>query len=665
MFFKLIVLVTVFLLNSSLSYADARAKAFFKSESMTSARMNPSGSHIAAIISSDENQRLILMGTSSLQKKTLLDLKGFTKKKAGISGISWIDDQHIAMQFSEIKKGVKDLLDTRSSQYLVVVRIPDKKKTAVEVLSVKTDGWLVDALPDEKNVFLYAKGGPYSKIYKIDVNKLNKKKQKLSKLSKKDGGQFVRLNEVKSIEGYASRWFVSHNGSPKGVLNYTNKKELVLSVFGEGNKSEKIKTWSKKDLNWSENDDVEKKRLFPVALADEENTFYCLDLSEEEERTVYKVNFKTGQQSVVYESDSYKIIDLVLAGSKNKLVGVKVINDGKIRKVFLDNTVRNAFYDEPLEEEASFRSEVDRSKSGKLSLVYQEGHTQPGSYWLQTLQSGKKRYVGSLFPKLYKKLNSRLVMGSVKVEGLDIPYLLTLPDKKNKKPYPLIVQPHGGPIGVFDHQYFDVTTQFFADHGYAVLRVNYRGSAGYNKELKEAGKKQWGKLILSDIHSSVLNVLGRPDIAGGQVCIIGFSYGGYAATMLSIMHPETYNCAVNVAGVSDINLYLNDPGNNERQRRWLKEYVGDVETEYAALKAISPAYLIERLQRPILVMHGDDDDVVDVEHAYRLKRMLEKYNKPFQWHIFHGANHNFSEVDETLELFSKVAVFVADHIKGE
>jgi dipeptidyl aminopeptidase/acylaminoacyl peptidase len=131
--------------------------------------------------------------------------------------------------------------------------------------------------------------------------------------------------------------------------------------------------------------------------------------------------------------------------------------------------------------------------------------------------------------------------------------------------------PHGGPIGVFDHRYFDLDTLFLASKGFAVLRVNFRGSGGHSKALEDAGEQQWGNLMLVDIKAATDKVITRDDIDADHVCVFGMSYGGYAATMLAMQHPERYRCAISYAGVTDLNLYLNAPELNKRQDAWLRK----------------------------------------------------------------------------------------------
>lgn len=662
---------------------------FFVDPDMVSARLNPNGSAIAAIDYRDGAQRLVLINVPAnpigqkvlTQRKVLLDVAKFTENEASLRAIDWVDNRHIAVVFSQIKKGIKDLVDTRRSNYILIVKVPEANEP-VEISSVRTRGAMVDSLPSEDDFILFSKRGAYSKVYKLRVSLLNQYKQKASKLTKTDGGQFTKANEIASINGYATRWFINNAGDVIAVLNYDKDSNLVLNAFSaaqsdaqgakkksdsakEDNKKQ-LKKWSKKELQFESNavnlDDINangkaRQMIIPIALADSDNSFYCFDYAEEEQRSVYKVNYLSGEQELVYESDSYRIVDIIQARETGKLIGVSVLKDGELRHVYLQQQMVQSKTFKPGE----YLSLIGESVDKRIQLVYSQSHNSPGRYSLVTLANDSWFTVGRVFPGLADVLPSKLVQGSVNVEGLDIPYLLSLPTSQAKRALPLIVFPHGGPIGVFDSPFFDSTIQFFNANGYAVLQVNYRGSSGHSQALKEAGKKQWGNLILTDIHNAAEQVVARDDIDNGKVCLFGTSYGGYASAMLLIRHPEFYRCGVNVAGVSDINLFLNSAYMTARQTVWSREYIGDPLHSYDEFKAQSPVYNADRLIRPLLIMHGEKDKVVSVEHAYRFKKALELYDKSFEWYVFPEMGHSVDDHEQSIRLYGEAIQFIKKH----
>jgi len=400
------------------------------------------------------------------------------------------------------------------------------------------------------------------------------------------------------------------------------------------------------------------KKLIPIAIADLENSFYCLDVNEDESRTIYRVNYENDTEEIIYEADSFKIIDVDISPESRKIVSVKVIDNGVIGIDFLNSKANNATIIK--DESIKLISIISENLARDKAIVYQSSHTNAGQFLIK--EKNQTRIISERFIGLKNRLKSQLIESSVTVAGLDIPYLLSLPKVKSNLGYPLIVMPHGGPIGVHDNHYFNSIVQYLVANDYAVLQVNFRGSSGYSRELKEAGKKQWGKLMLEDIYQATMSVLKRNDINANRVCSFGMSYGGYAALMLTINHPEIYKCAANWAGVTDINLYLNGSKLSENQQKWLEEYVGNSSIEYQELMDVSPVYKVNELKNPVFIAHGKQDEIVDIEHAYRMKLMLDKYNKTYKWFIDEKGEHSFGSLEQKQTFFMHLRDFLNQHL---
>lgn len=627
------------------------ASEFFVEPDMLTARLSPNGKLVAAITGIEENQSLVVIDTDTGQRTPLLKVAEFSENEASLLNAIWLDDVTVAATFTEVRAGVKELLDTRRNRYLLIIRVPQVAGAEPEILSVRTSGVLVNPLPDSPGEFLYAKSNALSRVYRINVDSLAAHNATLSRLDKIDGGQFVRSNQVAEIEGYALRWFMNADTTPRAVLNL-NDRDLVMTAFDGPDDTRELARWGSP----SEEDDENTLRLIPVAAADGVDRYYCLDINARTTTSVYLMDYAADEHTVIFTSSDGEIADFITSEGDGELVGVSVVQSGRLRHIYFDA-------DRPAEDSADDASTLEitigHSRDGQKRLKYTERHDQAGQFSLAT-GAGASRSLGGHMTHLEGRLNSELVTGNVTVEGLDIEYLLSLP--RAGSPSPLVVMPHGGPADVYDTPYFDPTTQYLTANGYAVLRVSFRGSGGHSSALVEAGKRQFGALMLTDIHAATREVMARPDIDATRVAVFGASYGGYAATMLAIQHPDIYRCAVTLAGVMDINLWLNRTDLTERQRRWAHEYIGDPAVEYDQLKAISPISLVQGLAVPILVMHGDMDEVVDIEHAYRLRRLLTKFEKDHQWHVFADGQHNFTSVQETIEMHDKVLAFLSAHL---
>jgi dipeptidyl aminopeptidase/acylaminoacyl peptidase len=248
-------------------------------------------------------------------------------------------------------------------------------------------------------------------------------------------------------------------------------------------------------------------------------------------------------------------------------------------------------------------------------------------------------------------------------DGTKIEAFLTIPVGTEDEPPPLLVLPHGGPYGVRDSRSFDPLVQYIASWNIAVLQVNFRGSAGYGRSFAEAGYRERAKGIEDDIEAAVELVVEKGLIDSERICIGGLSYGGYSAIISAIRKPNRYLCAVTIAGVSDLPLQLHSTGlgKTKEGRKELEKIFGDPTTEYDEMIAISPAYRADEIEIPVLIVHGTDDHRVDVEHAYRLKAMLEAHGKRYSWLLLKGAGHSPNS-SEWLKVARALGLFVDDYL---
>jgi len=237
-------------------------------------------------------------------------------------------------------------------------------------------------------------------------------------------------------------------------------------------------------------------------------------------------------------------------------------------------------------------------------------------------------------------------------DGERVEAFLALPNDRREGGAPLIVMPHGGPIGVRDNKDYNPIVQYFASWGFAFLQVNYRGSSGYGRRFEDAGKKQWAQGIEDDIDAAVEYAIARPEIDGTRICIVGGSYGGFSALASVIRHAKRYRCAASLNGAADIPLGFSDGecADSERCVESLVDIVGDPKTERDKLVDISPAYHVDQIHTPVFVIYGTEDQRVDPDHSHRLLLMLETFGKEHESLEVKGAGH--SPTEEEWELIS-------------
>lgn len=240
-------------------------------------------------------------------------------------------------------------------------------------------------------------------------------------------------------------------------------------------------------------------------------------------------------------------------------------------------------------------------------------------------------------------------------DGLEIAAVLTVPAGRQGK-LPLIVMPHGGPFAR-DSETWDWWPQFLADRGYVVIQPNYRGSSGYGTEFARKGQGQWGLAMQDDLDDAIKAVadLGLADPA--RVCMVGASYGGYAAMRAAQRDGKRYRCAVSYAGVSDLNRMLKHTagflGGGARSD-WLREQAPD-------LKNVSPLNFPEQFSIPLLLVHGDEDRVVPPVQSKLMAQKLKAAGKDVTYIVQPEADHHFSRTEDRLEFLKALEMFLAKH----
>jgi dipeptidyl aminopeptidase/acylaminoacyl peptidase len=264
-------------------------------------------------------------------------------------------------------------------------------------------------------------------------------------------------------------------------------------------------------------------------------------------------------------------------------------------------------------------------------------------------------------------LSETLALDVATTDDLVVEAFLTLPANGGET-LPLLALPHGGPIGVSDDRYFSSEVQWLAHNGYAVLQVNYRGSRGYGEEFKNAGLRQWGRGIEDDIEAAVRRVLADyPRIDADRVGVFGGSYGGYSAVMSVIRNPELFKCAASYAGVMDLTLLFTQSELNRTDylRETLSRYVGDPEVDQAEQMEHSPVYRYRDIKRPVLLGHGMEDTIVDVEHSWRLRKMLFLAGADPEFILLDGVGHGFRYVDDARDFYEPLLAFLDTHLKAD
>lgn len=248
-------------------------------------------------------------------------------------------------------------------------------------------------------------------------------------------------------------------------------------------------------------------------------------------------------------------------------------------------------------------------------------------------------------------------------DGLSIPAFLTRPSD-GATHAPLVVLIHGGPW-VRDYWGWNEEVQLLAARGYTVFQPQFRGSAGFGKRFEQAGYGQWGLAMQDDITAGVRHLVAQGIADPARICIVGASYGGYAALWGLAKTPELYRCGVSFAGVTDIEHMFNDNSDRVRDqagRALSLKRIGDVDAHPQQFDQVSPLKQASRIKAPVLLVHGEADERVPISHGLKMKAALEHLGKPVRWLSFEDEGHGLRQVDHLNQYYETMLDFLDENI---
>ena len=210
---------------------------------------------------------------------------------------------------------------------------------------------------------------------------------------------------------------------------------------------------------------------------------------------------------------------------------------------------------------------------------------------------------------------------------------------------PVIVMPHGGPAGQsLPDDAESWWREAIASRGYAVFEPNFRGSTGYGRDFERAGWGQWGKLMQTDVSDGLAALAAQGIVDPKRACIVGWSYGGYAALAGATLQSGLYRCAVAGGAVSDLAgmlayEYDHTGGSRSSAMRYWRASMALKGIDDPAAAAVSPARIANRLQAPLMLIHGHDDTVVPFSQAQEMVDAAHRAGKEVQLVVLPGEDH--------------------------
>ena len=305
---------------------------------------------------------------------------------------------------------------------------------------------------------------------------------------------------------------------------------------------------------------------------------------------------------------------------------------------------------------------VDFSEDGGKLLFSVSSDRDPGTYYLIDTHTYKVLKLFAIEPWIDPaKMAERRPLRFKASDGMELEAILTLPRGAAEANLPMVLLPHGGPIGVQDNWFYDTSAQFLASRGYLVLQVNYRGSGGRGEDFQEAGYLKWGTRIQQDLIDGVKWAIAENYADPKRVCVYGGSFGGYSAMMTTIRAPGMFKCAVGYAGIYDLKMMYKkgDIREDKSGRSYLNTVIGK---DDADLDANSPTRLADKIDVPVLLIHGEDDKRAPFAQAKAMRAALDAAHKPYEWLSKPGEGHGFYDEKNNIEFYNRLQAFLEKNI---
>lgn len=307
---------------------------------------------------------------------------------------------------------------------------------------------------------------------------------------------------------------------------------------------------------------------------------------------------------------------------------------------------------------------VDYTSDFKELIFKIEGVDTAGDFYLY--RDGKFAHIASRYGDVPGDSIAQVFETKIKArDGLYIPTLLTLPNVEELKNLPGIMLPHGGPEA-YDKIQFDWLAQFFASRGYLVMQPQFRGSDGFGWDFRSKGRGEWGRKMQDDLTDTVKTMVKSGYLDPERVCIVGGSYGGYAALAGAAFTPDLYKCAISFNGVSDIERMMRDDRYAAGSDHWVVAYwnkvisAGNVDENH--LEDISPINHVDKIKIPVLLVHGTRDEVVSYRQSENMFDEMEDADKDVTYVELDKGDHYLSEGHHRIQALKEFDKFIKKHL---
>jgi dipeptidyl aminopeptidase/acylaminoacyl peptidase len=598
----------------------------FAPRALQLARMNPRGDLVALVGHADGKNRSSLFDTASQRSVDVYS------GNAEVSKLYFSADRILLYE-----------LDGPGGSHVVHAETRSGRAPAFTQYAVPGRGWFIDPTLAGGSQALYAlvdgDGDEATHIYRIDLDDRHFDRSQLSRERRLDSG-------------LGQAFFGLADGS--GALRFA-----LTSIKGDYAVMYRTDAASK----WKEVQRYAADAVFePVLLSSDGTSVVALTNKGRAQTDLVRIALPSGEVAETLYSIPGTDVDGVLTRNRDRSVlALRVWRDGNLETSYLD------------EPDDAQRSAVARLFPGKRIAIYDANarhdrmlvlasdELDPGSFYLYDATTSTAQ---ALAPAGTAMSHVRPVRSQVlKViagDGTAIESYLTLPPD-TPPPFPLIVMPHGGPIGIRDGLRFDPEVQLLTAQLYQLARISHVVNGVRRPDAAKLLTGDRRARVEADILAATDAALAtRRSIATALHCAV--RVGGYSTLMGLIRSPDRFRCGVAISAVTDVPLLFtsSDWSQDLRSRDRMMQVVGDPATALDDMEAVSPDFLYRKLDRPLLVIHGALDARVPLEHALRLLLLLGHAQTPPKSLFFAREGHGIDGPAARVEAESAIDRFYSE-----
>ncbi len=638
------IITAIILLLTSFSIVAVQARppvaAFANLPDVTNMTLSPSGKHIAFFMNSNGTT---LLATRDLKGGKIRGIVKTDNEKFVLNWVRWVNDERLVFSvFYPYRRGgvatgeTRLLSASREGGDTQLMAKPRSYRPTPEVSQFQDR--IVSYLPDDPQHILLSLADEKIAtpgVYKIDV---------------KTGGS----KRVQRYKTPIRSWIADRQGRVRAGSGYDSK-------------SGQVSLWIKPltSQQWqqvSENAFFAESTVTPIGFAKDPNLLY-VRANHEGRLAVFRINTASPDmpRELVFSDPLYDIDgELIYSDRTNDVIGVQFQRaDGGILFLDKDYAALQAGLDKALPGRAN--EIISFSADEMTYLVKSSNATSAPAFYLGNRNTGRLDRIAQEYPLLADvQLSEVKQIHYPARDGLKIEAFLSLPEQGPQENLPTIIYPHGGPMARTGGD-FDYWTQFFTSRGYAVLRPNFRGSTGFGHAFMTEAVRGYGLEMQDDLEDGARWLIGRGITDRSRICIVGGSYGGYAALMGAVKTPDFYRCAISYAGVSSL------VDMRSHYRHFLNRKVADAQfgKERDSLRAVSPKYHADRIKIPVLLAHGDRDRTVPVAQSRDMAEALEDADKDFIYMELEDGSHILHRQQNRTAFLEAMEAFLAKHLPVE